>query len=238
MIPIMRITIIPLLLLSLSLAACEAAPVQESFRQKNTQAVSGSGLVIEDLGNETMPKTTDSLEVQENREPLLITAITGSVLIGRNDVPILTVWMDDDCEYCRQFTLNHLPILKEEFVRSGKMAIALFFLPKSDAGRLMAKITLCSLQFEKFEEVQKELSLRPISTQKDLPAFSKRVNIDTKKLAACVDDKRIDDDLARGMDDAKRQGITRVPFFRINDQEWLGLKEVDALHKIIIDALK
>ena len=221
----------------LVLAACQSEPPAESFRQPSSSSASGS-VADADAPNEGMPKTTDSLEVAIDNTPVQVIALSGGVLFGDPSAPALTVWSDYGCEYCRQFSLSQMHSLEHRYIRSGTLSVRMFFLPRSEAGTLMAKTVLCALRQDKFHAVHAALSAQPIAVSKDLTVFAKKTGLDQKKLTACMNDPSLTTALDTVAQQAKTDEVTRVPFFGVGQTAWVGLKQDDDLFRTIEQELR
>lgn len=221
----------------LLLAACQNPPPPESFRQPSPSSVSGS-MADADSPNEGMPVTTDSLEVAADNAPVQVTALSGGVLFGDGAAPALTIWSDYGCEYCRQFALGQMRALERRYVRDGRLSVRMLFLPRSEAGTLMAKTAICGLRQDKFHAVHGTLSAQPVAVMKDLTAFAKKTGLDLKKLTACVNDPSLTTALDAVAQQAKTDEIVRVPFFGVGQSAWIGLKQDDDLFRTIEQELR
>ncbi len=220
--------------LALLLAGCGAKAPDVSFRQP---AVTASGNVQSaDFTNEGMPETTDSLEVSTGTGAAdLIVAVSGGVLIGRPDAPVLTVYTDYGCEYCHAFTTELRPEIEQSYVEEGRLSLQLLFVPRSPEGLFMAKVALCSADQGLFRIADRQLVLKPIASDKDLPAFQKKTNVNLKALRSCIAAKNLGEEIQSVVESS---GVTRVPAFELHGHTWLGLLERDELKTTIEGALK
>ena len=220
--------------LSLFCVACGSTLPDTSVRQSPSTTTSGI-LVTGVAPNDAMPTTIDSLEPAIKKAPLSYHALSGGVLIGDKDVPTLTVFSDYACEYCRDFAMDQLPSIQETFVRQGLLSVTLLFVPRTDAGTLMAKVALCAERQNMFETTHLMLQTQVLTNAKDVSAFSKIAKLDEKKLTTCLKDTSLDRSLF--LNTEKLAG-SRVPFFILGDTSWVGLKQTDALRKDIEEFLE
>lgn len=222
-------------LVFLTLSACGAETHDVSFRKPVPAASSGSAQST-DFTNEGMPKTTDSLEVPTGTGAAdLVQVISGGVLIGDSDAPVLTVTTDYSCEYCRQFVTEGRPGLERGFVDGGRLSLKLVFLPHDAAGVFMAKTALCAARQNLFAAADKRLAVRPIAADRDLPSFALKTGLNLKTLRQCIAKKSIAEEIRSTVDAA---GGARVPSFKLNAASWLGLMENDELNATIDRALR
>lgn len=223
----------------LLLAGCRGnTPPDVNFRShEGTEQVATGNTV--DFTNEAMPQTTDSLEVSTGSGgSALIRAVSGGILIGRADAPVLTVYTDDACDYCREFAASKRGDILRNFVDQGTISLQIVFVPQSDDGIFMAKVSLCALRQNRFMETDRELSATPITSDRDLPALAKKTQLSLKTLRACIAEKKIGLEISTAVSTARSAGAVRVPFFTLNNASWTGLMEDDELARAVQEALK
>lgn len=220
--------------LCLVCAACSSTLPEDNVQ--TSSSTSASGILVTGVApNERTPTTIDSLEPLITKEPLSYRSLSGGVRIGKDNVPTLTVYIDEDCEYCREFSMTQLPLIQEKFVRQGLLSVQLFFAPRTDAGILMAKVALCAERQEVFGSAYPILQALPLSNAKDVSAFAKKAKLDEKKLTTCMKDTSLD--TALFLNTEKLAG-SRVPFFMLGDASWIGLKQKDVLMNDIEEFLQ
>lgn len=219
--------------LTLLLAGCGSKAPDVSFRQP---PVNGSGHVQSaDFTNEGMPGTTDSLEVATGTGASdVISTVSGGVLIGKTDAPVLTVYTDYACEYCHVFATELRPEIEQSYVEDGRLSLRLLLLPRSPEGIFMAKVALCSADQGLFRIADRQLVLKPIASDKDLPAFQKKTGVNLKVLRSCIAGKALTDEIQSVV---ATSGISRVPAFELRGTSWLGLLERDELRATIDEVL-
>jgi hypothetical protein len=216
---------------SLLTASCSSSLPEESFRNSVTErASSGTLITEEEIENDHTPTTIDSLEPAITKKSLMYQSLSGGVLIGDNDAPRLTVLSDYGCEYCRDFAMNQLLVIEDIFVKQGLLSVELLFVPRTDAGTLMAKAALCAERQGNFESAHLLLSTQPLTSSKELPLFAKNAKLDEKKLTQCMANTSLDAELFLSTEKANG---SRVPFFTLGENSWVGLKQTDALVKEI-----
>lgn len=218
----------------LLLSACGSKPPDVSFRPQ-TETISGTSVEKPDFTNEAMPKTIDSLEVATASGAAdLVNAISGTILIGKEDAPVLTVFTDYACEYCREFSAERQDDVERQYVDPGTIALRIVFVPRSPEGTFMAKTAVCAAKQGAFRSTDKELVIHPVAGDKDLPSLAKRAGLNLKALRTCVAQKSLDAEITA---EAKAASGTRVPAFTLGQSSWIGLLEDDELSAIIRKAL-
>lgn len=223
--------------ISMLCMGCSSTVPQESFRQPETSA---SGTTTNDLDapNEKMPTTIDSLEPEELKKPLTITAISGGVLLGNPSAPMLTVFTDYDCEYCRQFSMSDIPLLEKTFIQQEKLSLQILFLPRTDVGNFMAMAAMCAARLNVFPSVDLAFSAEPMTSTNSFAVIAKKIGVDQKALASCMSEPKIISELADTKEHADSMGITRVPSFILEEKTWVGRKQQDELMRDIDMSLR
>lgn len=219
--------------LALLLAGCGAKTPDVSFRKP---PVTASGTFQSaDFTNEGMPKTTDSLEVATGTGASdLIATISGGVLIGKADAPVLTVYTDYACEYCHVFATEFRPEIEQSFIEEGRLSLRILLVPRSPEGLFMAKVALCSAKQGLFRVTDRQLVLKPITSDKDLPVFQKKTGVNLKQLRSCIAGESALEEIQSVIESS---GVSRVPAFELRGVSWLGLLERDELKATIEKAL-
>lgn len=220
------------------LSSCGRPAPDVSFR--NTVPLVSTGSIEQpDFTNEGMPEDTDSLEVATGSGASdHVTVLTGALLIGKNDAPVLTVYTDYACEYCREFSADHQPSMELAFIDTGIVALNLVYIPRDAAGMFMAKTAICAAKQGLFRSANREIAIRPIVGDKDLPAFSKKTGLTLKTLRTCIAEKSLDASIRQNTADARVAGISRIPAFTLGNASWIGLMEEDELARTITEALR
>lgn len=236
----MRILLFIALLL---VAGCSLpAPLPDS----DTEHVQSSDTTVmktdETLGeHEGMPEGTESLEIEDvpaDETGLIpIAVIEGSIILGNPDAPRLTLFTDYTCSYCADVSRAHVPWMLETYVQSGTLSLEIAFLPTDEKGILSAKTALCASLQEVFAPADKALYEVPLSSEKELTAFAKKIGADAKELTACVQDAETTAIIGMHSANAEAVGITRVPGFSLGEDTWLGVATKEGLQREIETAL-
>lgn len=205
------------------LTGCMQAPPAPALTTEESSVPS----VEEEIGDR-MPENSDSLEVS-TEATVDITAITGGVLLGDPSAPTLTVFTDDNCEYCRTFLIRDLPALEDALVSTKRLSIRLLFLPQSSTGRFMATQALCAASADRFREAQSELLTGTVSEKSSLKTLASIAGLSQKNLQSCLKDPQWNAALETVKAEAESHGLTRVPSFVLGETSWVGLLPEDEL---------
>ena len=115
---------------------------------------------------------------------------------GRADAPVVIYEMSDfQCPYCRDFTLQTMPSLEREFIRTGKVRLTFINLPLTGVHRhamAAAEVAMCAARQGKFWQVHDRLYQHQPqwATRQDpnpfLLALADSAGVNHARLAACV----------------------------------------------------
>ncbi len=196
------------------------------------QVSTGTAIVSE---NEKTPTTTDSLEVSHatgaNIVPLL--TASGTILLGNaSNKHRLTVFLDEDCVYCRQFILTTLPLITHTFIDTGRLTLERVFAPMTEEGTVKAKLALCAAAQGKFSEADHWLVTH--GTTIDEKQFASVLGLKLPQLSLCLKGKDL---LAENLKRAREANIERVPSFVLGKDSWLGLLDREELMRRIEEGL-
>lgn len=220
------------------LTACQRQVPPSDFRQpESSERLTASG-VVEEVINEAMTETPESLEVGDAPTvPTEIRAGTGSIFMGSADAELtLTIYEDYGCFYCREFASIKIPWLLKQFVADKKITIERVFVPMSPAGTLMAKTSLCSQKQNLFELTDQTLHARPITTDEQVATLAKSVKMNLKSLQTCIASKATAAALESAAARAKTAGVSRLPSFELGTDRWIGILTREELEKKIGNA--
>jgi len=231
---------LPLLIGTLILlAGCTQPQVTQSPLQPITATGATASGDTADTVLETMPKTTDSLEVDVTpRAPTEIRSGSSGIIMGNAQSKLTLVMYDDyACFYCREFGLSDMSWLQDAYVAQQKLQIERVFVADSPAGILMAKVALCSEKQGLFTEADTLLHTKPLTTESELPAFAKLLQLNLKTLQTCMNSASVAATLETAASRAQSASVTRFPAFELGADSWLGVLAREDLQKMIENAL-
>ncbi len=100
----------------------------------------------------------------------------------------------------------------------------------------MAKAALCSDEQGRFSEADAFLHTHPITTQTELPAFAKSLQLNLKKLQTCMASPKTAEQLALSTNRVAAASITRLPGFELGSNHWIGVLTREELQRNIENA--
>ncbi len=215
-------------------SACRQQIPPVDFRQQEMSSSASATGDLMDAPNEATPKTVDSLEVGGVLPPINVRREGHSIIMGSDDAPhTLTIYDDYGCEYCQEFGIADLPWLLKTYVAEKTLKIERVFVPKSPAGKLMAMVALCSEKQKLFSETDAKLHVRPITSEKQIPALATLLKLNLKSLNTCMSTSAVSTDIQGSIDAATNAGITRLPAFTLGTNHWIGVLSREELMKMV-----
>ena len=157
----------------------------------------------------------------------------GSPIIGEPNAPITILeWGDYQCTFCYKFHQNTLDIIKEDFIKSGKVNLVFKDFPLNGPDSLLAaEASYCAEDQGKYWQYHDELyknwggEKTGWVTRESLDRFANSVNLDLIEFNECLDDHKYQDRVKALYEFGKELGIDATPSFLIfNDQKIIKIR--------------
>jgi protein-disulfide isomerase len=161
-------------------------------------------------------------------------------VLGKPNAPLTIIeYASLSCPHCAHFAADVLPKLKEKWIDTGKAKLILRDFPL-DEPAMRAEMVLRCVPPERFYPVAETL----FATQdkwviaKDWKAALERVlklgGVSGKEVSACLDDKKLEDEVAQSRLDAATQlGVNSTPTFFVNGRKYEGEPTFEAFDKLL-----
>ena len=165
------------------------------------------------------------------------------VSIGRADAPVTIVkYASLTCPYCRKFQLETFPILKKEYIDTGKVRFILREFPigfQSGAATIALRCVPQSAYFSLYSKfllnqrawVSQEIRHDPIFK------IVKQSGLTRAKFDACYQDKALIENLKRVKDRGRTLGVIGTPNFFVNGKLIKRVLTMKDFHKFVSEAL-
>ncbi len=162
---------------------------------------------------------TSPLAQQQNADPL------APRTKGAATAPVTVYEMGDfQCPACRTFTVNVMPVLEKEFIKSGKVRWVFINLPLISIhpnAMAAAEVAMCAARQGRFWETHDALYNRQGEWAKlgdprsALITLARRAGVDQTKLVACLDSGTVRTEVQQDAQRAVRSGANATPSFYI-----------------------
>jgi protein-disulfide isomerase len=163
--------------------------------------------------------------------------------------PSAKVWVveisDFQCPYCKEWHDQTYPVVRDEFVKTGKVRLAFVNFPLSQHQNAMhaAEAAMCASVQGKFWTMQDSLFATQYSWGESpnpapvLESLAAKVGVNIPAWKSCLAVKSIHDLVQADMDRARRAGTASTPTFIVGGKLVEGALPPDAMRKAINEAL-
>ncbi|MEH1015804.1 thioredoxin domain-containing protein [Micromonospora sp. CPCC 206060] len=238
----------------------QAARRQQAKRRRNRRIAIAAGAIVVFLGVVLAAQLTNGRGPVAAPAAPTVSASAGGVrtgelafvrreqgdpmAVGDVDAPVVLVqWTDMRCPYCAVFNRETLPVLRREYVDTGKVRIEIhdvaYFGEQSEDAAVAARAAAEQGRFFEFlSAVYKEA---PEKGHADLPrerliAFAAKAGVpDIERFTADLDDAGLRAAAAASNSGAERLGVTSVPFFVAGGSSLSGAQPI-AVFRQYLDA--
>lgn len=165
--------------------------------------------------------------------------------LGRVDAPVvLAEWGDFQCPFCKLYTAQTEPALRQQYVDSGQVRIEwhdyAYLGPESVLGARAARAAGRQGQFWAFHDAlyqQQPPENRGEVTDESLAALAGRLGLDVPRFRQDYADPAIADAVAADQELGSRLGVGGVPSFVVGDQLIFGAQPTATFRQAIDAAL-
>lgn len=176
-------------------------------------------------------------------------AISNKPVMGSDSAPVTVVeFTDYQCPYCLRFTKTTFPLLKRDFIDTGKVRWVALNLPLAfhkDAVKA-AQAAHCAGEQDRFWDMRLELFKHPKELAVEhLPKHAATIGIDVDAFKACLASDRHLAEIEQDAKDAKSVRLTGTPSFiigktakdKINGQVVIGAQPLNVFSAAIKKAM-
>lgn len=138
--------------------------------------------------------------------------------MGADDAPLTVVeFTDYQCPFCRRFTQTTFPLLKRDYIDTGKVRWVVRDLPLAfhKNARKAGQSVHCANEQGKFWEMRDMLFKNSKLEDSDLRNYAEQVGLDVTAFDSCLASDRYMNEMDKDSAEAKRVGITGTPSFVI-----------------------
>ena len=164
-------------------------------------------------------------------------------ILGKADAPITIIeYASLTCPHCAHFEVDVLPKLKAKWIDTGKAKLVLRDFPLDEPALRAAMVARCAPP-ERFYPLvdtffaQQEQWATTRDYRAALEKLAKLGGISNKEFAACISDKKLEDQVAQSRLTAAQQlGVDATPTFFVNGKKFDGAPSVEAFDKALSGA--
>ena len=168
---------------------------------------------------------------------------SGDRILGKADAPITIIeYASLTCPHCAHFDVAVLPKLKEKWIDTGKAKLVLRDFPLDEPALRAAMVARCAPP-ERFYPLvdtffaQQEQWATTRDYRAALEKLAKLGGIGGKEFAACIADKKLEDQVAQSRLTAAQQlGVDATPTFFINGKKFEGAPTLEAFDQALSGA--
>jgi protein-disulfide isomerase len=174
-----------------------------------------------------IPEEPTIVEVSEDDDPSL----------GSADAPVVIVEFSDfQCPFCGRFSAETFPLIKENYIDTGKVRLVYRDLPlpfHPDAQET-AEAAECADDQGKFWEYHDAIFENQDSLDTtSLKQYAKDIGLNTEDFNSCLDSGKHTQEVKKDFSDAGAAGVTGTPTFFINGIKVVGAQPYSVFQQII-----
>jgi protein-disulfide isomerase len=161
-------------------------------------------------------------------------------VLGNPDAPITIIeYASLTCPHCAKFAVNVLPKLREKWIENGKAKLIMRDYPLDERAMRAAMVTHCAppSRYYPLTEMffaQAEQWVMASDYRAVLERLAKLGGMSSNQFAACISDKKLEDQVAQSRLTASQQlGVQATPAFFINGEKFEGDPTAEAFDHIL-----
>lgn len=196
----------------------------------------GFGRPAADIGSGVKPQEQTDVSVDDD------------AFLGDKDAPVVMIEFSDfQCPFCRSFWRDTLPLIKSEYIDTGKVKFVYRDFPLSFHPGAMpaAQASECAREQGKFWEMHDRIFIEQDKQgggtiqfdASDVKRWANSVVSDTNRFNSCLDSEKYSEEVNNDVKDGQAAGVTGTPGFFINGRLVVGAQPFSAFKSIIDEEL-
>lgn len=171
------------------------------------------------------------------------TGVLPEMAVGQTDAPVTVIkYASLTCPYCRKFQLETFPVLKREYIDTGKVRFILREFPigfQSGAATIALRCAPAASYFPLYTALLKNQRAWVSQDVRHEPIFkiAKRFGVSREKFDACYKDEKLVQDLKWVKDRGRTLGVIGTPNFFVNGKLIKRVLTMSDFHKIVSEAV-
>ena len=206
----------------------------------NRRIVLGTGLAATSVaavaamtGLSATEKKTAGSPVMEAASPL------GEKWLGREDAPVSIIeYASATCPHCANFHKHTYPLLKSEFIDTGKVRFAMREFPLDDLSLAAFMVARCAPEDRYFPVVDVLFERQQVWSRNDprgeLLKIARQAGMTEKDFEACLTNQTIGEGIVETRNQGQAKlGVNSTPTFFINGQKVAGNQPIEYFRRVI-----
>jgi protein-disulfide isomerase len=163
--------------------------------------------------------------------------------IGRVDAPVTIIkYASLTCPYCRKFQLETFPVLKREYIDTGKVRFIIREFPigfQSGAATVALRCAPPSQYFSLYERFLRHQAQWVSQEVRHDPIFriAKQSGLSRAEFDACYQDEALVANLKQIKDRGRKLGVIGTPNFFVNGKLYKRVLTMKDIHKFVSEAV-
>src|SRR3989344_1746733 len=168
--------------------------------------------------------------------------------LGKKSAPVVVVEFSDfQCPFCRSFWRDTLPLIKSEYIDTGKVRFVYRDFPLGfHPGAIpAAQATECAEDQGKFWEMHDKIFIEQDKQGSgtvqfgvdDLKRWAGELGLNTGEFNSCLDSGKYAEEVSNDLKDGQAAGVSGTPSFFINGRSIVGAQPFSAFKAIIDEGL-
>lgn len=169
--------------------------------------------------------------------------------LGKENAPITLIEFSDfECPFCRKFWKETLPLIKKEYIDTGRARFVYRDFPLSfhQGAAPAAEGAECAREQGKFwelhdkifEEQEKQGQGTIQFTAEDVKTWASKIGLNASKFNQCLDSGKYKQEVEKDIADGSAAGVTGTPAIFVNGRLIVGAQPFAAFKVVIDEELK
>ncbi|MEK7603753.1 MAG: DsbA family protein [Patescibacteria group bacterium] len=168
--------------------------------------------------------------------------------LGDKDAPVVIIEFSDyQCPFCRSFWRDTLPLIKSEYIASGKVRFVYrdFPLDMHPGAMPAAQATECAEEQGKFWEMHDRIFIEQEKQGggtvqfgvDDLKKWAAGIGLNVSELSSCLNSQKYAEEVKKDLNDGQTAGVSGTPGFFVNGRLVVGAQPFSVFKAIIDEEL-
>lgn len=232
----------------LTIAGCSASPSLQNAGVLSTSSASSTSAAskpFDPFGQNDLDSSFGRREVIEN--PTIAQVMEPGPLpemsTGRADAPVTIIkYASLTCPFCRKFQQETFPVLKREYIDTGKVRYILREFPigfQSGAATIALRCAPADRYFDLYDKFMRQQRQWVSQTVRREPIFkvARQVGVTRAQFDACYADKSLSEKLNAIKERGRKLGIIGTPNFFIDGKLYKRRLATSDIHSLVAKAL-